>query len=185
MMAELSLNILDIAQNSIKAEATLIEISIDIDITADTLRIMIKDNGYGMTPEQLKQVEDPFYTTRTTRKVGLGVSFFRQAALGTGGHFTIESESGKGTVVTAEFGYSHIDRMPLGEISQTMHSLICCHNEIDFLYTYQINSHSFVLDTREFRKILGNIALDVPEVSEYILNYLSEHKTEVDRMANV
>jgi len=180
MMTELSLNILDIAQNSVKAGASLIEISITVDVPSDKLEVEIKDNGCGMTKEQLRQVEDPFFTTRTTRKVGLGVPFFKYAALGTGGDFKIVSEIGTGTQVKALFTYSHIDRMPLGDISDTIRTLICFNTHIDFVYIYQYNQNSFILDTREFKEILGDVGLDEPEVSRYILEFLNENKNEVD-----
>lgn len=179
-MPEISLNILDIAQNSVKAGASLIQISVVIDLPADTVTIEIKDNGCGMTKEQLRQVEDPFYTTRTTRKVGLGVPFFKHAAQAAGGGFSIESGVGTGTRVLAVFTYSHIDRMPLGDINRTMHTLICFNTHIDFVYTYQYNHRSFTLDTREFKKILGDVRLDEPEVSDYILAFLNENKDEID-----
>jgi len=180
MMTEISLNILDIAQNSVKAGASLIEITVIIDIPENKLKVEIRDNGCGMTQEQLHQVEDPFYTTRTTRKVGLGVPFFKYAALGTGGDFSIKSAIGSGTLVQATFTYSHIDRMPLGDINRTIHTLICFNTDIDFVYRYQYNHHSFTLDTREFKEILGDVALDEPEVSQYILEFLNENKTEID-----
>ena len=114
MMPEIALNILDIAENSVRAEASLIEITVSAQLQEDTLTVVIADNGCGMTREEKESVLDPFYTTRTTRKVGLGVPFFKQAAESTGGSFRIDSEKGKGTAVTAVFGLSHIDRMPEG-----------------------------------------------------------------------
>lgn len=180
MMPELSLNILDVAENSTRAGATLTEISVTADTAADTLTVVIADNGCGMTDEQLRAVCDPFFTTRTTRKVGLGVPFFKQAAESAGGSFTIRSEYGVGTVVTAVFGLSHIDRMPLGDITATIHTLITMHKDTDFLYTYTVDDRSFVLDTREFREILGGVPFDTPEVSAYINDFLSENKRETD-----
>jgi hypothetical protein len=180
MMPEISMNVLDIAENSIRAEAALIEIGVAVDEAADTLTIVIKDDGCGMTKEQVAHVEDPFFTTRTTRKVGLGVPFYKMAALSTGGDFAIESEPGKGTEVRAVFGLSHIDRMPLGDINGTIHTLITFNTHIDFRYTYRYNDREFVLDTREFREILEGVPLDTPEVSQYIRDYLEENKTETD-----
>ncbi len=179
-MPEISMNVLDIAENSIRAEAALIEIGVAVDEAADTLTIVIKDDGCGMTKEQVAHVEDPFFTTRTTRKVGLGVPFYKMAALSTGGDFAIESEPGKGTEVRAVFGLSHIDRMPLGDINGTIHTLITFNTHIDFRYTYRYNDREFVLDTREFREILEGVPLDTPEVSQYIRDYLEENKTETD-----
>ncbi|RGY95772.1 ATP-binding protein [Clostridium sp. AM58-1XD] len=180
MMTEISLNILDVAENSTRAGASLVNIRVEADTAADRLTVAIEDNGCGMTREQVEHVTDPFFTTRTTRKVGLGVPFFKYAAESTGGSFTIESEPGKGTTVTAVFVLSHIDRMPLGDISSTIHTLIVYHPETDFCYTYRYNSKTFTLDTRQFREILGNVPFDTPEISEYIMDYLSENKTETD-----
>lgn len=180
MMTELSLNVLDVANNSIRANATLIEVAVRINRETDTLTIIIEDNGCGMTNEQLDKVEDPFFTTRTTRGVGLGVPFFKMAALSTGGSFSIESTPGEGTLVTAIFGLSHIDRMPLGDINSTIHTLITLNTHIDFLYTYEFDDKSFSLDTREFRHILGDVPLDIPEVSGYIKDYLQENELETD-----
>lgn len=185
MMPEISLNILDVAENSTRAEATLVEISICADRKADTLTVVIGDNGCGMTPEQVSQVTDPFFTTRTTRKVGLGIPFYKYAAESTGGSFSIQSELGKGTRVTAVFGLSHIDRMPLGDISGTIHTLVVYHPDTDFRYTYRYNGRSFALDTREFREILGDVPLDTPEVSSYIMDYLTENKLETDGGASL
>lgn len=179
MMTEISLNVLDVAENSIRAKAALVEISVASDTKADTLTIMIKDNGRGMTKEQIAKVEDPFFTTRTTRKVGLGIPFFKQAAESTGGHFSIESEVGTGTTVRAVFVLSHIDRMPLGDMVSTMHTLITFNTQTDFLYIYRLDDRSFTLDTREFKEVLGGVPLDTPEVSSYIKEYLSENEQEI------
>jgi hypothetical protein len=180
MMKEISLNILDVVQNSINAKATFIQISIYADTLKDNISIFIEDNGHGMSKNQINQVEDPFFTTRTTRKVGLGIPFFKYAAISTGGDFSIQSILGKGTIVKAVFGLSHIDRMPLGDMTSTILALITSNINTDFLYTYDINGKKFVLDTREFHKILGAIPFDTPEVSTYIKEYLTENKNEID-----
>lgn len=185
MMPEISMNILDITQNSIRAEASLIKLTVAVDQEKDTLTVVIDDDGCGMTPEQVAHVEDPFFTTRTTRKIGLGVPFFKLAALSTGGSFSIESEVGVGTRVTAVFGLSHIDRMPLGDITGTVHTLITFNTQTDFLYTYRFNDREFALDTREFKQILGDVPLDLPEVSEYVKDFLTENKLETDGGTNV
>lgn len=179
-MTELSLNVLDVANNSIRAGAGLIEIMVQIQRELDKLTITIADNGSGMTAEQLKKVEDPFYTTRTTRKIGLGVPFFKMAALSTGGTFHIESSAGVGTKVTAAFKLSHIDRMPLGDMNSTLHTLITLNTHIDFIYTYIFDDKQFALDTREFRQILNDVPLNSPEVSAYIKEYLDENQRETD-----
>lgn len=180
MMTEISLNVLDVAENSAKAKASLVTITIAADTEKDLLTIVIEDNGCGMTPEQVSQVTDPFFTSRTTRKVGLGVPFFKYAAESTGGSFTIESQTGRGTTVTAVFVLSHIDRMPLGDINSTIHTLIVYHPDIDFIYTYRYNHKVFTLDTRQFREILGDVPFDTPEISDYIMEYLTENKLETD-----
>lgn len=180
MMTELSLNVLDVVQNSIRANADFIEIRVEINSAQDKLRIAIADNGCGMTTDQIKKAEDPFYTTRTTRSVGLGVPFFKYAAEITGGRLDIDSEPGRGTAAVAEFVLSHIDRMPLGDMTSTIHTLITLNTEIDFLYIYQVDEKSFTLDTRKFREILGDMPFNVPEVSSYIKDYLIENHIEVD-----
>ncbi len=107
------------------------------------------------------------------------------AAESTGGSFHIESEPGKGTTVTAVFGLSHIDRMPLGDMNATIHNLIVYHPDTDFLYTYTYNEASFTLDTREMREILGGIPLNSPEISAYIMEYLTENQRETDGGAQI
>ncbi|ROR31933.1 histidine kinase/DNA gyrase B/HSP90-like ATPase [Mobilisporobacter senegalensis] len=180
MMTELSLNVLDVAQNSIRAKSSLIQITVSINTMQDQLLIEILDNGLGMSKEQLKKVEDPFFTTRTTRSVGLGIPFFKYAAQSTGGVFRIDSDPGKGTSVTAIFSLSHIDRMPLGDMTSTVHTLITFNTDIDFLYSYTVDNKSFILDTREFRKILGDVPFNIPEISEYIKDFLRENQDEVN-----
>ncbi len=183
MMTELSLNVLDVAENSVRAKASLVEITVSADTTQDLLTIIIKDDGCGMSAEQVAQVIDPFFTSRTTRKVGLGIPFFKYAAESAGGSFALVSTVGVGTTVTATFGLSHIDRMPLGDISATIHNLIVYHDEIDFLYQYCYNQNSFTLDTREFREILGDVSFSEPEISSYIKTFLTENKSETDENA--
>ena len=186
MLPEISLNILDIAENSVRAKATLIAITVAVDPDADTLTVIIADDGCGMDAETLTRVQDPFYTTRKTRKIGLGIPFFKQEAEGTDGSFAIESEEGKGTTVTAVFGLSHIDRMPLGDISSTVYTLVVFNEQIDFLYTYRYKENSFTLDTREFREILGDdVSFADAEVSAFIRSYLEENKAETDGGAQI
>ena len=179
MMPEISLNILDVAENSTRAQASRVEISVEVDTEADTLTITIADDGCGMTPEQVEQVTDPFFTTRTTRKVGLGVSFFKLAAELSGGTFQIASVPDEGTTVKAVFGLSSVDRMPLGDMTSTMHTLITMHEDTDFLYRFQIDEDAFTLDTAEMREILGGVPFHEPEISAYIREYLAENENEV------
>ncbi len=177
-MPEISLNILDVTMNSVKAGAKLVNISVIADTKADTLTVIIDDDGCGMDEEQVRKVTDPFYTTRKTRKVGLGVPFFKMAALQSGGSFDIDSTRGVGTKVTAVFGLSNIDRMPLGDMAETIAMIVTMNEEIDFVYTHKVDDRGFVLDTRQMRELLGGISFKEPEVSSYIKEYLEENIKE-------
>ncbi len=179
MLPEISLNILDIAQNSIVAEASLIQITVDETTEGHLLKTEIEDNGRGMSEDTLASVVDPFFTTRKTRNVGLGIPFLKQEAESTGGMFHIQSEPGKGTVVTAIFCTDHIDCMPLGDVNATIHSLITRNPQIDFFYRRVVNDQSFELDTREMREILGGIPFDTPDVSLFLKNFLEENEATV------
>ena len=177
-MKELSLNILDITENSVKAKATLTKI--DITETADTLCITISDNGTGMPPEIVKGVENPFYTTRTTRKVGMGIPLLKMAAEQTGGRFKITSKCidedsvNHGTCVEAVFNKNHIDFTPLGDTAATVTTLIQGHPDTDFKFTHTVGENSVTLDTREMRQILGDIPLNSYEVIKWAEEYLRE-----------
>lgn len=179
MMQELSMNILDVAENSVRAGATLIEITVKESSGKDLLSVTVSDNGCGMAPEQLKNVTDPFFTTRTTRKVGLGVPFFKMAAELTGGKLEIQSTVGQGTVLKADFVRSSIDLMPLGDINETISTLIHCNPQIDFLYTRRYEGAEMTLDTREFRRILEGVDLNTPEVSRFIREFLAENTSDL------
>ena len=184
-MRELSLNVMDIAQNSISAGASLITIQVVEDVPGDLLSISVTDNGCGMTKEQVEHVIDPFYTTRTTRSVGLGVPLFKMEAEMTGGSFVIDSEKGKGTTLTASFKPSSVDMIPLGDISGTVQLLISCNPDRDFLFTRQRRGEDgtqrdFALDTRELRQVLGDdVPLDSPDVVLWIKEVLEEQTGEL------
>ena len=170
-MREIALNILDIAENSVKAKASLIEITVT---AADNiLTVTITDNGKGMSKDFLEKVTDPFTTTRTTRKVGMGIPLFKDAAEMTGGSFEIESEPGRGTRVTARFVIDSIDRAPLGDISDTAVTLLG--PDIDFVWVYTVNGRSFTFDTREIKAELGDIPIDSPEIISFLRNLLKEN----------
>lgn len=174
-MTEISLNILDIAENSVKAGATLVSIIIKASTKNNILTVIISDNGCGMNEQQLKNVTDPFFTTRTTRKVGLGVPFFKAAAEAAGGSFEITSSKNKGTSVTATFEINNIDRMPLGDIAGTMHTLITMYNKTDFYFCIEVDDKKTELSTSRIKEILGDIPLQTPDVSNYIRDYLKEN----------
>ena len=173
-MKELSLHILDIAKNSVKAKASLIEVIINEDEEKNLLSIGINDNGCGMTEEFLKTVRDPFSTTRTTRKVGMGIPLFEAASQQCGGKLDITSEVGVGTKVMATFELNHIDRAPLGDMPGTMKTLIWGSPEIDFLYRHTKNGQEFTFDTREIKQVLGGVPLDNPDVLAWIDEYIIE-----------
>ena len=175
-MRELSLNILDIAQNSLSAGAALVTLTVDEDSGADSLTLRVEDDGRGMDADTLQRVRDPFYTTRTTRKVGMGIPLFRMAAEMTGGSLDIVSEPGKGTAVTASFSLSHIDRMPLGDMAGTVTALIRLNPGVDFVYRHTVDGRSFEMDTRELRAQLGDVPLSEPDVMEWIDGYLREQE---------
>ncbi len=177
-MKELSLNILDITENSVKAEATLTEIIIDE--TEETLTITIRDDGYGMSEETVKTVTNPFYTTRTTRKVGMGIPLFKLCAEQTGGEFSVEStersenSDSHGTTVKASFNKNHIDYTPLGDIVSTVVTLIQGHPDTDFCFVHNKNGNSVELDTRQLRAILEDVPLNSFEVIVWIKENLTE-----------
>lgn len=184
-MKELSLNILDITQNSIRAGASEITIALDED-AAGWLTLTIADNGCGMTEETLRRVRDPFYTTRTTRKVGMGISLLQLAAEQTGGTLTIESvhesidPQGHGTTLTATFDTKSIDFPPLGDIIDTLCVTIQGHPEIDYIFTHTTPSCAVRLATAELREVLGDVSLGEFEVIEWIRGYLTEQYEATD-----
>lgn len=179
-MKEISLNIMDIAQNSIKAEANRIIISINISTNDDLLSVTIEDNGKGMSSEQLKRVQDPFFSSRATRKVGLGIPFLKYASESTGGSFSVDSVLSQGTIISANFVFSHIDRMPLGNIVSTIHLLITMNPEINFIYRYKLNYKEFSLDTNDLHDVLGDIPFSVAKVSKFIKEYLKEQHDNIN-----
>ena len=177
-MKELSLNILDIAENSLKAGATLTEILIEE--TDNLLSLTIRDNGCGMSDETERNVENPFYTTRTTRKVGMGIPLLKLAAEQTGGGITIESKTveedpnNHGTTVTARFFKNHLDFTPLGDVTSTITTLIQGHPDRDFRFRHTLPQGEVGLDTRELREMLDDIPLDSYEIIKWIEGYIAE-----------
>lgn len=173
-MTEISLHILDIAQNSVKAKAKNIGIEICEDIEKDVFSVVISDDGSGMDEEFLKNVTDPFRTTRTTRRVGMGLSLFKNAAELTGGSFEITSKLGVGTRVTARFVHSSIDRQPLGDIASTITTLIGSDENIDYKYTHIYNGEKFEFDTVMIKEVMQGVSLNTPEVLLWIEEYINE-----------
>ena len=178
-MKELSLNILDITYNSIKAKAKLIEITVSESMAKNTVEIEIKDNGCGMDEEFLRNVTDPFVTTRTTRKVGLGIPLFKQSAEDADGSFSIRSKVGEGTVISASYRLDHLDRAPIGDMSGTIVSLIQANDQIHFVYCHHTDQGTFVLDTDELHAQLGDVPLSEPAVLSWIGEYINENLDDI------
>lgn len=174
-MKELSLHILDLVENSIKAEANIIKIYVIEDLLNNLLTISIEDNGKGMEPSFLSVADNPFTTTRKTRNVGLGLSLMKSAALRCDGDFNIISEKGKGTKVTATFKHDHIDRAPIGNMGSTTAALISREEKIDYIYRHQINNSIFVFDTKEIKEILGEVEINSPEIVLWLQDYINEN----------
>jgi len=151
---DISLHILDIVENSIVAKAKRIEIKVIEEIEENLFIVEIEDDGEGMDEATLKKVLDPFFTTRTTRKVGLGLPMLAQSAKESGGNIEISSQVGKGTKVKAAFRYDHPDRRPLGNMKETLMTLISSHPEIDFVYEHRKGEEVLRLDTRDIK---GNV----------------------------
>ena len=174
-MKEISLHIMDIVQNSITANATLVEVRLDIQYAKNTVSVTIRDNGRGMSKEMLEHVTSPFVTPRTTRRVGLGISLFQAGAQATGGEFSIDSTEGVGTVVRAVYALDHLDRPPIGDFAGTLHTLIVSNPDIDFLVAVVVDESEDVLDTREVKQVLGaDVPLDTPDISIWLKENLDE-----------
>jgi len=163
-LRELSLHILDIVENGITAGADCIHIDVIVSRAQDFLTIIIRDNGRGIPAEKLKKLTDPFVTTRTTRRVGLGLSLLAAAAERCAGKLAVAVGTAGGTKVTATFQYSHIDRAPIGDMAATIATLLMGNPQIDFVYTHAIDGEEFILDTRELKKELGDHSLEDPMV---------------------
>lgn len=172
-MKELSLNILDVTENSVSAKAKNILVSM-LEDEDGILTLTIKDDGCGMSPEIVESVVDPFYTTRTTRSVGMGVPLLKLASEQAGGKIDIQSEVGVGTTVTATFDTKSIDFTPIGDMVSTMTTLIMGAPETDFLYLHKTPVGEVRLDTKELREVLGDVSLSSPDVIGWIRDYLDE-----------
>lgn len=178
-MQDISFHILDIAENSIGAGATLIKISIIEDFQKDLLLVKIEDNGRGIPEKLLQKVLDPFYTTRTTRKVGLGLSLLAQSAREAEGDMHIKSREDGGTVVTANFKHGHIDRKPIGNIEDTFLVLIAGNPQIDFIFSYDKNNKHYTIDTRRIKSELDDVPINSPAVISAIKKDLQEYLDSV------
>ena len=174
-MEDISLHILDIAENSVAAGATLIGIRLVDRRDENSFVVEIEDNGKGMPEDLVDKAVDPFFTSRTTRSVGLGLSLLAQAARDTGGDISIKSTAGAGTIVLAQFRPAHIDMKPLGDIAETLAVLIAGNPDIDFAFTYDYDrgDRPFSFDTRDIRADLEDIPINAPEVISVLRHSLS------------
>lgn len=173
-MEDVSLHILDIAENSVRADARKIEIIITRDAEHDLLRVEVIDDGKGMDAGTLARVRDPFFTTKR-KKTGLGVPLLTQAAEQTGGKVTVDSAPGKGTRVTATFHWSHVDRPPAGSMAETIMALIAGHSDKDYIYEEREGERSFRFDTREIKSDLDGVPITEPGVLKAIGDLLKEN----------
>lgn len=178
-MRDLSLHLMDIIQNSLVAGASYITIEYSENTRENNLKVVITDNGSGMTTEQLKSAVDPFYTTRTTRDIGLGIPLFKMSAEKTQGNFNIESKQGEGTKIDALFHTDHIDMVPLGDTASTIQLLVSGNPDVDFIFTMSKDDKKFTLSTLELREILGEVPFSDPSITQWIGNYLKEGIAEL------
>lgn len=178
-MKELSLHILDIAQNSVRANASEIIINISENIKNNVFKFSIKDNGSGIENDIFKNIKNPFTTTRTTRKVGLGIPFLNDTCRLCNGNLLIETEIGKGTYLEATMEYNNIDRPPLGNIVSTVVGLVSSNEKIHFVYIHQYNEKTFKFDVNTIKEILDGIPLTDFKVIEWLDNYLMENINEL------
>ncbi len=184
-MKEISLHILDIVQNSTRAQATEVGIEIVEDLAANLMNIEIKDNGCGMNEEKLATITHPFSTSRTTRRVGLGLSLFQAAAERCNGSLTIQSESEKGTTISVVFEHNHIDRAPLGDIVTTMVGLMIGNPDTDFCYRHSVNGSLFNVDTKEIKQELGEVPITEISVIHFLTEYMQSHLEALYKETNL
>lgn len=174
-MQDLSLHLLDIAENSVRAQAKKITIELDEKVSDNILCLKISDNGKGMTQQMVQNVVDPFVTTRTTRRVGLGISLLSQNCINASGSLAINSIPGEGTTVQAVMQYDHIDRLPLGDIASSLIILIQGNPHINFIYKHIYETKIFLFDTLEIKKLLGEVTIDTPEIIQWLKKYIREN----------
>lgn len=179
-MKDISLYVLDLVQNSLRAKAESISISVKDSLFEDCVKIVIEDDGCGMSPELLAKVTEPFTTTRTTRETGMGIPLFQMAAQLTGGSFQIDSVLGQGTTLRGVFVRSHVDTPPLGDMAETLVTLIHGAPDVNFLYCYETDSQAQTFDTKEIKEILEDVPLNTPDVLNWIREHLKELETTTE-----
>lgn len=177
---EISLNILDVVQNSIKSASSLVTILVSINTADNSLIIKVKDNGSGF---DVKAYENTQKQKRHngSKRGGYGIMLFKESAEKTGGHFEISSVIGKGTEITSAYILNSPCRLPLGDINATVEALIFCCTDVDFVYTYKVDGGSFTLSTKEIKEIIGNIPINNPEVVKFVKAYLKENTDNLNQ----
>ncbi|MCL4466380.1 MAG: ATP-binding protein [Chloroflexi bacterium] len=173
-MRELSLHILDVLQNSLEAGASAVALSLEESTTLDQMVIEVADNGKGMAPEVARRASDPFYTSRTTRRVGLGLPLLAAACERSAGQLKIASTVGVGTTVTATLQLSNIDRAPLGDMAETVLSVVLHQPPVHLHYRHQVDGRTFSIDSAAFRRELGGVPVSHPSVLRWLREYLAE-----------
>lgn len=174
-MKDLSLHVLDIAQNSVSAGARKVIISVDEDMIKNDLTITIQDDGKGIPVDVLSRVTDPYFTSRTTRKVGMGIPLFKQNAEMAGGSFSIFSEPGRGTVVRASFMYDHIDRPPIGDMPGVIVILCGSNTEMEWQYLHKKNNREYLFNTKEVKEVLDGLSIGDPSIQGYLREMIREN----------
>jgi hypothetical protein len=178
-LRELALHLLDIAENSVAANARNITLTVIEDYAKDRLHMSVEDDGKGMDAEMIRQVVDPFVTSRTTRKVGLGIPLLKEAAEACKGFLTITSAIGVGTKLVVEFQHSHIDRMPLGNLPDTVLSLVIAYPQVHWRFYYQVNDQKFDFDDQLIKETLDGVSLTEPDVLAYLRQLLQTGVSEI------
>ena len=184
-MRELALHLLDIAENSVAANASTIEIEVNEDFKSDRLKLAVTDNGKGMDAAMVARVVDPFVTSRTTRKVGLGIPLLKEAAEMCNGYLKIDSTVGKGTRLECEFQHSHIDRMPLGDVASTLLTLVIANPHIQWLLNYRVNDAVFEFDSLPIVQELGDVSLTEPSILTFVREMLQDGIADVRQRETV
>ena len=177
-MKELALHILDIAENSIKAETDELNIEINEDTRENEFEIVIEDDGKGIEKEKLENITDPFVTSRKTRPVGLGLSLFKAAAQRCNGNFEIDSDS-NGTSVKAVFEHDHIDRAPLGNMAQSIVSILLWDSNLELTYEHRYNENQFTFTTKEIKKELEDVKITDNKILNWLKDYIDENIREI------
>ena len=184
-MKNLSYHILDIIENCFRANATVIRLNIRESQASDTYSIQIEDNGEGMSKDMLEKAQDPFFTSRTTRKVGLGIPLFKQNAFQAGGNFHIDSQLNNGTTITAIFGLNHIDRPPVGDLPDTIIYLIASKEQnIQLIYNHQTDSGHYTFDSVKIQNALENMSLSHPEIKTMLKEMIHENLNDIKATQN-